>query len=293
MNNLKGLILAGGNGTRLFPITLGTSKQLLPIYDKPMIYYPIANLMSAGIREICLITKPNETDLFKSILGSGHEWGIEISYLVQPSPDGIPQAYILGREFINSQKTILILGDNLLVGHGLGRNLAEQRSKIGAHIFLYEVENPSAYGNVEFDEFGKISRIIEKPQNPKSQFAIPGIYFLDGSAPERASTLKPSKRGELEIVDLLNTYLIEERLSFDTLARGTAWLDTGNVDDLFAASEYVRIIQKRQGAYIACLEEIALRNRWITQSDISKSKMINSNSPYSQYLTRLIENGVV
>ncbi len=282
----KGVILAGGTGSRLSPVTSTQSKQLLPIFDKPMIYYPLATLMSAGIKEICIIVNPHEEDNFRKLLGDGSSFGININFVTQPSPDGIAQAYILAEEFLDGKQSCLVLGDNVFVGGGLGEQLSNIDSNEGAKIFLYEVQNPRAYGNVKLNKFGEIESIIEKPKIPLSKYAIPGIYFMDGSAPRRAHKLGKSDRGEIEITDLLNTYLIEGSLESKILSRGTAWLDTGTPEDLFAAGELIRVLQARQGVYIACLEEIALRNGWIEFSKIERQHK-NIKSSYSKYVLNL------
>ena len=288
MNETKGIILAGGKGTRLNPLTKVVCKQLLPVYDKPMIYYPLATLMSSGIKEICIIVNPGEVHLFENILGDGSQWGINIIFIIQPEPEGLPQAFLLAENFIDGKQSCLILGDNLFVGSGLGRNLRKSVSDRGFHVFLYEVDNPRNYGNVRLDEAGKIAEIVEKPEIPLSNFAIPGMYFADSRVFEYTRLLKKSKREEYEIVDLINSYKLKNELTYTSLSRGTAWLDTGSVEDLFAAAEFVRIIQNRQGRFIACLEEIALNNKWITNSIIKKQINFYGNCSYSNYLKKLI-----
>ena len=285
----KGIILAGGTGSRLFPATLGISKQLLNVYDKPMIYYPLATLMSAGIREFCVIVNQHEIDLFKKLIGDGSQWGISVTFCVQYSPDGIPQAFSIADKFLDGSDAALILGDNLFIGHGLGRNLAEVVAPTGAHILLYEVEHPENYGVPVFDSQRRIKSFIEKPQNPTHNLAIPGLYFFEHSVVERVKNLKKSTRGEYEIVDLLQTYVDENNLTYTQLSRGTAWLDTGSPEDLFNAGEFVRVIQQRQGSYIACLEEIAFRNQWISLDVLAAQQEKMKNSPYGAYLNRLIE----
>lgn len=292
MNETKGIILAGGKGTRLNPLTKVVSKQLLPVYDKPMIYYPLATLMSSGIKEICIIVNSGELSLFENVLSDGSQWGIKLEFIIQPEPEGLPQAYLLAENFIDGKQSCLILGDNLFVGSGLGRNLRKSVSDRGFHVFLYEVDNPRNYGNVRLDEAGKITEIVEKPEIPLSNFAIPGIYFADSQVFEYTKLLKKSKREEYEIVDLINSYKLKGELTYTSLSRGTAWLDTGSVEDLFAAAEFVRIIQNRQGRFIACLEEIAIRNGWMDIDDLSKSPIINLNSHYSKYLRKLLETGI-
>jgi glucose-1-phosphate thymidylyltransferase len=292
MKKTKGIILAGGRGTRLSPITLGVSKQLLPLYDKPMIYYPLATLMAAGIRDICIIVNSSDRENFRSALGDGTRFGISLTYIIQPNPEGIPQAFVLAEDFIGHDNICLMLGDNLLVGTGLGRNLGSLEGISGAHIFLYQVENPQNYGNVQLTTDGKIAEIIEKPSEPKSKFAIPGLYFVDNSAIEKSKNLRKSSRGEFEVVDLLKEYLVEKKLAFTPLARGTVWMDTGSPEDLFSASEYVRIIQKRQGTQIACLEEIALLKGWMSIQSLEALEVYKGTSSYSEYLRSLVQNGI-
>jgi len=287
----KGIVLAGGLGSRLGLLSQVVGKQLLPVYDKPMIYYPIATLMAAGVRHICIVTNSEEEHIFRKILGDGSQLGMRFEYVKQPSPDGLPQAFVLCEKFIGDDDPCLILGDNLFVGAGLGRNLRKVESR-GAHIFLYQVESPEKYGNVGFSKEGAINEIVEKPTKPLSRFAIPGLYFFDNSVIQRAKSLQKSSRGEFEIVDLLKQYLAEESLGYTPLSRGTVWLDTGTPEDLFLASEYVRIIQKRQGTFVACLEEIALRNNWIDTSDIQEMSIFHGKSAYSQYLRNIVEYGI-
>lgn len=287
----KGIILAGGKGTRLGPLTFGVSKQLLPLFDKPMIYYPLATLMAAGINQICVIVNPQDLATFETVLGDGSSFGISLTYKVQPEPEGIPQALSIAEDFIGDDDIVLILGDNLLIGTGLGRSLRNVSNPNGAHIFLYQVENPQDYGNVEINSEGQIKRIIEKPSQPFSKYVIPGLYFFANSAVEKSKGLSKSPRGEYEIVDLLNQYLSEESLTFTPLVRGTVWLDTGTPEDLFLAGEYVRIVQKRQGMKVACLEEISILNGWLTLKDLEQSSIINQNSPYALYLRNLIHDG--
>ena len=282
----KGIILAGGKGTRLYPSTAVVSKQLLPVYDKPMIYYPLANLMSAGIREICVITNPSELEDFRKLLKDGSQWGISITYLTQKYPEGIPQAFTIAKSFLNGNKSILMLGDNVLVGSGLGRRLSLSLGKAGCSIFGYEVEDPTKYGNIRFRRDGTIKDIVEKPKKPQSRFAVPGIYFCDETASERVTQLRKSKRGEFEIVDLLNSYAKDKSLLVGQLSRGTVWIDTGNSRDLSLASEYIRVLQQRQGTYIACLEEIALRAGWVEERATKKFN-VDSNSEYSNYVRNL------
>jgi glucose-1-phosphate thymidylyltransferase len=287
--DLKGIILAGGLGSRLAPITDAVSKQLLPLYDKPMIYYPLTTLMSAGISDICVIVNPDQESGFRKVLQDGSQWGINLTFLHQGSPEGLPQAYTLAEKFLSGKNSCLVLGDNLLVGSGLGRNLSNLPSTLGANIFLYEVDDPKKYGNVELDKEQRIVEIVEKPDIPLSPYAIPGIYLLDGTACDRAKLLKKSKRNEFEMVDLLKSYLLENQLQHKILSRGTAWLDTGSPEDLYSASEFVRIIQKRQGNFIGCPEEVALRNHWITPEQLQKSIYFHINSEYGNYLRSLSE----
>ena len=285
----KGIILAGGTGSRLAPITDAVSKQLLPLFDKPMIYYPLTTLMSAGIRNICIIVNRDQENNFRNVLQDGSQWGLNLKFICQNSPDGLPQAYTLAETFLSGDKSCLILGDNLLVGSGLGRKLSNFSGSTGANIFLYEVEDPKKYGNVELDTRNKIIGIVEKPEVPLSPYAIPGIYFLDGTASERAKLLKKSSRNEFEMVDLLQSYLSDNQLHHEILSRGTAWLDTGSPEDLFSASEFVRIIQKRQGHFIGCPEEVALRNHWITVEELQMGKNFQIKSEYGRYLRWLSE----
>jgi glucose-1-phosphate thymidylyltransferase len=284
----KGIILAGGSGTRLYPLTMAVSKQLMPVYDKPMIYYPLSVLMLAGIREILLISTPHDLPQFRRLLGDGASLGLTLNYAEQPSPDGLAQAYLIGADFIGRDPSCLVLGDNLFYGADFADRLAEATAReSGATIFGYRVADPKAYGVVEFDESGRAISLEEKPAHPKSHYAIPGIYFYDGQAVEYARSLKPSARGELEITDLNRCYLEAGTLKVETLGRGTAWLDTGTHDSLIDASDFVRAIQTRQGLKIACLEEIALRQGWISRSQFLERAKLHGKSSYADYLHQL------
>jgi len=287
---MRGIILAGGSGTRLHPITQGVSKQLLPIYDKPMIYYPLSLLMMAGITEVLVISTPEDTPNFKRILGDGSRIGISIEYAIQPSPDGLAQAFLIGEDFIGSEKVCLVLGDNIFYGSGLGNALKANTNVTGAHIFAYHVVNPSEYGVVEFDQNNKVISIEEKPTKPKSNFAVPGLYFYDNSVVEVAKSIKPSARGELEISSINEHYLKIQRLSVTVLDRGTAWLDTGTVDSLMAAGEFVQVVEKRQGWKIGCIEEVAWREKLISTEQLREIAKPLQKSGYGEYLTNLIGN---
>ena len=284
----KGIILAGGTGSRLFPMTKVISKQLLPVYDKPMIFYPLSTLMLAGISEILIITTPNDLNSFKSLLGSGEKIGVRISYSTQPEPNGIAQAFIVGEEFIANSPVALILGDNIFYGQGMSNILKNANKKTCSSIFAYRVVDPKRYGVVEFSKDLKARGIEEKPENPKSKFAITGIYFYDNTAVEKAKTLKASERGELEITDLNKLYLKENSLNVEVLNRGIAWLDTGTVDSLQEASQFIRTIEHRQGYKIGCPEEIAWRNGWIKDKKLETIAKKNIKSGYGEYLLSLL-----
>lgn len=286
----KGIILAGGSGTRLYPITMGVSKQLLPIYDKPMIYYPISVLMLAGIREICIITTPQDQDQFKRTLGDGSQWGVALTYVVQPSPDGLAQAFILAEDFLDGAPSALVLGDNIFFGHGLPEILAAADVKeVGGTVFGYHVSDPERYGVVDFDADGKAREIIEKPDVPPSNYAVTGLYFLDATAPERAKAVKASPRGELEITDLLQMYLDDGTLSVETMGRGYAWLDTGTHASLLDAGNFVRTLTTRQGLQTGCLEEIAYEQGWISDKDLEKRADMLKKNEYGKYLKGLMK----
>lgn len=289
MSARKGIILAGGSGTRLYPITMGVSKQLLPIYDKPMIYYPLSVLMLAGIREICLITTPQDQDQFKRTLGDGSQWGVSLTYVVQPSPDGLAQAFILAEDFLEGAPSALVLGDNIFFGHGLPKLLAAADAQgSGGTVFGYHVADPERYGVVDFDGEGRARQIIEKPQVPPSNYAVTGLYFLDGSAPSRARAVQPSPRGELEITDLLQLYLDEGALRVETMGRGYAWLDTGTHGSLLEAGNFVRTLQDRQGLQTGCPEEIAFDQGWIDRDQLKARAALFAKNDYGRYLERLL-----
>ena len=286
----KGIILAGGSGTRLYPITMGTSKQLLPIYDKPMIYYPLSVLMLAGINDILIISTPEDLPNFEKLLGDGKEIGIKLSYKVQPSPDGLAQAFILGEEFIGNDDVCLILGDNIYYGQGFSEKLKRaSEQQVGATVFGYYVNDPERFGVVEFDNSGKALSIEEKPENPKSNYAVTGLYFYDNRVVEIAKNIKPSHRGELEITDVNNVYLQQGGLNVELLGRGFAWLDTGTHDSLIEASQFVQTIEHRQGLKVACLEEIAFNNGWITVDELKERGEFFKKTGYGQYLLKLYQ----
>jgi glucose-1-phosphate thymidylyltransferase len=290
----KGIILAGGSGTRLYPITQAISKQLLPVYDKPMVYYPLSTLMLAGIRDVLVINTPHEQALFQRLLGDGSQWGMRIRYAVQPSPDGLAQAYLIGREFLAGQPSCLVLGDNIFYGHGLTELLLQASARAdGATVFGYWVRDPERYGVAEFDDTGKVIGLEEKPAQPRSHYAVTGLYFHDGRASDFAASLKPSARGELEITDLNRCYLADGSLQLEKLGRGYAWLDTGTHESLVEASTFIETIEKRQGLRVCCPEEIAYFNRWIDDAQLRELARPLAKNGYGQYLLGLIEHGPV
>jgi glucose-1-phosphate thymidylyltransferase len=286
---MRGIVLAGGSGTRLHPLTISTSKQLLPVYDKPMIYYPLSTLMLAGIREILIVTTPHELDQFKRLLGDGSQWGISLSFSIQPKPEGLAQALVIGEEFIADEPVALILGDNIFFGPGMGTSLSRTEKRTGATIFAYEVENPSAFGVVEFDEVGKVVSIEEKPASPKSNYIVPGLYFYDSAAPELAKTLKPSPRGELEITELHMLYLERGSLNVEVLDQSQTWLDTGTIDSMHEAAGVIFDIEKKLGKKINVPEEVAWRMGLITEQELKAQADRYLKSGYGDYLHRLLD----
>lgn len=286
---MKGIILAGGSGTRLYPLTISVSKQLMPVYDKPMIYYPISTLMLAGIRDILIITTPQDQQAFKNLLGDGSQIGCRFEYKIQPSPDGLAQAFILGEEFIGNDSVALVLGDNIFYGTGLPALLESKTDVKGGCVFAYQVSDPERYGVVEFDSGLKAVSIEEKPEHPKSNYAVPGLYFYDNSVVEYARNLKPSPRGELEITDINRIYLEKGQLEVGVMSRGTAWLDTGTFDSLHEAAEFVKVLSKRQGFKISCIEEIAYKKGFIDKNQLLKAAEKYGKSGYGSYLRTLVE----
>jgi glucose-1-phosphate thymidylyltransferase len=285
---MKGIILAGGSGTRLHPLTIAVSKQLMPVYDKPMIYYPLSTLMLAGIREILIITTPDDQAGFKKLLGDGSQLGCRFEYVVQPSPDGLAQAFILGEDFIGDDAVALVLGDNIFYGSGMGTLLKNKANPDGAVVFAYHVHDPERYGVVEFDENHSVKSIEEKPVQPKSNYAVPGLYFYDNSVVKHAKAIKPSPRGELEITDLNRVYLEQGKLEVGVLDRGTAWLDTGTFDSLMEAGQFIEVLEKRQGLKVGCIEEIAYRNGWINDEQMQALANKYKKSGYGLYLENIL-----
>lgn len=290
----KGIILAGGSGTRLYPVTQSISKQLLPVYDKPMIYYPLSTLMLAGIQDILIISTPNDTPLFESLLGDGSQWGLNISYKVQPSPDGLAQAFILGETFIGNDLSALVLGDNIFYGHDFNELLLNAMKRDdSATVFAYQVNDPERYGVAEFNKNNKVLSLEEKPKNPKSKYAVTGLYFYDNNVVSMAKSLKPSARGELEITDLNRLYLEKDKLNVEIMGRGYAWLDTGTHDSLLEASQFIATLENRQGLKISCPEEISYRHGWISSSQLEKLAAPLSKNTYGHYLQRILKEKII
>jgi glucose-1-phosphate thymidylyltransferase len=285
----KGIILAGGTGSRLWPITLGVSKQLLPLHDKPMIYYPLSVLMLGGIREVAIITTPEDQAQFQRLLGTGAQWGVQLTYIIQPSPDGLAQAYLLARDFLAGAPSVLVLGDNIFFGHGLPEILAQADAKpSGGTVFGYRVADPERYGVVDFDAQGRVRAIVEKPEVPPSNYAVTGLYYLDARAPDLAARVKPSARGELEIADLLELYRAEDGLTVELMGRGYAWLDTGTHASLLDAGNFVRTLENRQGLQVGCPEEIAYRQGWISREDLAVQAARYAKNDYGRYLAGVL-----
>jgi glucose-1-phosphate thymidylyltransferase len=285
---MKGIVLAGGTGSRLWPVTLGVSKQLIPVYDKPLVHYPISTLMLTGIREILIITTPQDQDSFKRLLGDGSKYGVSFAFAVQENPEGLAQAFLIGEKFIGAEPSALILGDNIFYGSTLGTQLKQLREPRGAMIFAYRVKDPERYGVIEFNATGKVMSIEEKPLKPKSQYAVPGLYFYDSQVVDIAKSVKPSARGELEITAVNEEYLKAGKLQAKVLERGTAWLDTGTFDSLNSASAFIQIIEERQGQKVSCLEEVAWRNGWISDSELATRADEYKSSPFATYLKGLL-----
>jgi glucose-1-phosphate thymidylyltransferase len=291
MTQRKGIILAGGSGTRLYPITMGISKQLLPVYDKPMVYYPLSSLMLAGVREIAVITTPEDQSQFQRLLGDGRQWGLSLTYIVQPSPDGLAQAYLLAEDFLDGAPSVMVLGDNIFFGHGLTQLLADSAAQVtGATVFGYQVADPERYGVVAFDDAGQVLSIIEKPAKPASNYAVTGLYFMDGTAPAKARTVQPSPRGELEITSLLEIYLAEGTLTVQKMGRGYAWLDTGTHGSLLDAGNFVRTLTMRQGLQVGSLDEIAFQQGWIDRDMLSERARIFAKNDYGVHLQRIMKD---